>query len=275
METFAHLELKRIAVAWLARLGCKAIATEVVCPISRYRVDVAGWLDHADGEMLDAGGTSRGVAAHLFGNDRRKPSTGPKRPRTIVIECKQSRSDFIRDDHDSEYLRRRLESLSKTREKIEHDLIPRHEPHLRQSETSLFSELETWDYAASSMATYRKVLRDIRRTQKKLYGQTKFCMMHRYRLADHFFLCTPTGLLKRHDLPEGWGHLEIGRRRLRAGAGTIDELTDIPLKEKVSKPSAQSPDNRRQRLLRNIAVAATRDVLARSAQPNEDVPFDR
>ena len=265
METFAHLELKRIAVAWLARLGCKAIATEVVCPISRYRVDVAGWLDHADGEMLSAGGTSRGVAAHLFGNGRKKSSAGPKRPRTIVIECKQSRSDFIRDDHDSEQLRRRLESLSKTREKIERDLIPRHEPHLRQSETSLFSELETWDYAASSMATYRKVLRDIRQTQKKLYGQTKFCMMHRYRLADHFFLFTPSGLLKRRDLPEGWGHLEIGRRRLRTGAGLLDELTDIPLKERVIKPSVDSPDNRRQRLLRNIAVAATRDVLARSA----------
>ena len=55
MESFAHLELKRLAVACLARLGCQAIATEVRCPISKYRIYVAGWLDHADGELLDAG----------------------------------------------------------------------------------------------------------------------------------------------------------------------------------------------------------------------------
>ena len=56
MESIEHLELKRLAVAWLARLGCRAIATEVRCPIAKYRVDAAGWLDHADGSLLDAGG---------------------------------------------------------------------------------------------------------------------------------------------------------------------------------------------------------------------------
>ena len=55
MESIEHLELKRLAVAWLARLGCRAVATEVRCPIARYRVDAAGWLDHADGSLLDAG----------------------------------------------------------------------------------------------------------------------------------------------------------------------------------------------------------------------------
>lgn len=264
METFAHLELKRLAVAWLARLGCRAIATEVACPLGRYRVDVAGWLDHAEGEVLDAGGTRRGVAAHLFSGERRPEKTGPKQPRTIVIECKQSRSDFIRDDRNAESLRRRLDSLTRTRERIERELIPQHEPHLRESGSSLFQELETWDYAASSMAAYRKILRDIRRTQKTLYGETKFCMMERYRLADHFFLFTPTGLLKRHDLPEGWGHIEVGRRRLKRGIGPVHELADLPVQERVSRPSAQSPERRRRRFLRNIAVAASRSVLAQA-----------
>ncbi|MCH2160422.1 MAG: hypothetical protein MK085_00965 [Phycisphaerales bacterium] len=116
------------------------------------------------------------------------------------------------------------------------------------------------------MASCRKVLRDIRRAEKKLYGQTKFCMMHRYRLADHFFLFTPTGLITRADVPEGWGHVEVGRRRLR-NLGELDELTDLPVKEKVSRPSAESPEPRRRRMLRNIAVAATRDVLANATRP--------
>lgn len=267
METLAHAELKRLAVAWLSRLGCRAIAMEVKCPIGRWRVDVAGWLDHADGEMLDAGGTRRGVAAHLFGGETRTPKRkGPQRPRTIIVECKQSRGDFIRDDLDSVRIRTRLDSLHRTREKLERDLIPQAEPHLRESGSSLFTEMETWDYTGSRMATYRKVLRDIRRAEKKLYGQTKFCMMHRYRLADHLFLFTPSGMVTRADVPEGWGHIEVGRRKLK-DLGELDELTDLPIRERVSRPSAESPEPRRMRLLRNIAVAATRDVLANAARP--------
>lgn len=88
MESIEHLELKRLAVAWLARLGCRAVATEVRCPIARYRVDAAGWLDHADGSLLDAGGLEgrrRSVDATLFGNaSRGSARRGPARPRTIV-----------------------------------------------------------------------------------------------------------------------------------------------------------------------------------------------
>ena len=44
-ETIEHLELKKLAVEWLRRLDCTAVATEVRCPISRWRVDVAGWFE--------------------------------------------------------------------------------------------------------------------------------------------------------------------------------------------------------------------------------------
>ena len=70
MESIEHLELKRLAVAWLVKLGCRIVATEVRCPIGRYRVDVAGWLDHADSTLLDAGGLQRrgsGIAARRRG----------------------------------------------------------------------------------------------------------------------------------------------------------------------------------------------------------------
>ena len=48
-ETIQHRELKRLAVEWLRRLGCSAVAVEVRCPLSRWRVDVAGWFEGDEG----------------------------------------------------------------------------------------------------------------------------------------------------------------------------------------------------------------------------------
>jgi hypothetical protein len=73
METHAHRTLKRMALAFLRSQGCSAVATEVGCPICRYRADAAGY---ADVDPLE---------------QRRCE------PRVIVIECKQSREDFLRD----------------------------------------------------------------------------------------------------------------------------------------------------------------------------------
>lgn len=271
MESFAHLELKRLAVAWLKRLGCQAIATEVRCPISKYRVDVAGWLDHADGDLLDAGGLSGerpGIDATLFSpNDRSPRRRGPARPRTIVVECKQSRTDFTRDDRNADRLKSRLESLKRTRRRFEEDLIPRSEPHLRESGSSLFRELERWDFEGSRTTAYRRTLKTIERLERRLHGDTKFHTMPRYRLADHFYLFTPTGLLKPGELPTGWGLVECRRRELKTGAGPLTELDRLPLTERVSCPSIDSPEERRHRLLRNIAVAASRDVVSQATRP--------
>lgn len=269
METFEHLELKRLAIAWLVRLGCRAVATEVKCPISRYRVDVAGWLDHAEGELLDAGGLEAerpGIAASLFNNGRRPPSSkGPRRPRTIVVECKQSRSDFVRDDRDADRIKNRLESLRRTRERFERRLIPEAEPHLRESGGSLFPELERWDFEGSRTSSYRRTLRLIERLERRLHGETKFHTMPRYRLADHLYLFTPANMLAPTEVPTGWGLVECGRRRLRRGAGELGELDDLPLRERVACPSLDSPSSRKQRLLRNIAVAASRSVIRDAA----------
>ncbi len=272
MESIEHLELKRLAVAWLARLGCRAIATEVRCPISKYRVDAAGWLDHAEGEILDAGTLARergGVDATLFtAAGQGRPRSGPPNPRTIVVECKRSRADFIRDDLDAEPVKRRLESLRRTRRRFEEDLIPRSEPHLRESGSSLFPDLETWDFEGSRTSAYRRVLRTIERLESRLHGETKFHTMPRYRLADHLFLFTPTGLLRPNEVPPGWGLVECGRGTLRRGAGELGDLDVLPLKERVACPSLRSPEPRRQRLLRNIAVAASRSVIEEASQPS-------
>ncbi|MFM8785425.1 MAG: hypothetical protein ACKOFI_09820, partial [Phycisphaerales bacterium] len=66
METREHLGLKELAASWLISMGCRAVAHEVPCPVARFRVDAAGWM--------------------------------PDGPRTVVIECKASRADFLRDD---------------------------------------------------------------------------------------------------------------------------------------------------------------------------------
>lgn len=268
MESIEHLELKRLAVAWLARLGCRAIATEVICPISRYRVDVAGWLDHTDSTLLDAGGLQKrhaGIAASLFDS----PPGGRRgaHSRTIVVECKRSRADFTRDDRDADRLKRKLSLLDGVRRRFERVLIPRSEPHLRESGSSLFPELERWDYEGSRTTSYRRTLREIERIERRLRGETKFHTMPRYRLADHLFLFTPSRLLDLSEVPTGWGLIECGRGRLRRGAGRLGPLDDLPLQERLSLPSLESPDNRRQRMLRNIAVAASRSLVASLEHP--------
>ena len=237
MESIEHLELKRLAVAWLARLGCRAVATEVRCPIAKYRVDAAGWLDHADGSLLDAGGLEgrrRSVDATLFGGAARGSARrGPARPRTIVIECKQSRADFVRDDRDAERLKRKLEMLQRTRKKFERDLIPGSEPHLRESGSALFPEMETWDFEGSRTSSYRRCLRETERIERRLHGETKFHTMPRYRLADHFYLFTPTGLLKPHEVP-----YRLGSGRMRP--------TNAParrgLADRARRPAARRAD---------------------------------
>ena len=276
MESFAHLELKRLAIAWLARLGCRAVATEVRCPISKYRIDAAGWLDHAEGELLDAGGLARersGVDATLFTSaPKAVRRRGPARPRTIAVECKQSRADFIRDDRDADRLKTKLASLRRTREKFERELIPRSEPHLRESGSSLFRDLETWDFEGSRTSSYQRVLRSIERIERRLHGETKFHTMPHYRLADHFFLFTPVGLLKPHEVPTGWGLVECGRGTLRKGAGSLGELDALPLRERIACPSLESPEPRRQRMLRNIAVAASRAGIDEASRSTSSAP---
>ncbi|MCH8261303.1 MAG: hypothetical protein IIC46_13980, partial [Planctomycetes bacterium] len=93
METFAHRRLKELAVSFLRDGGCLAVATEVRCPISRYRVDAAGYQDSVrDGAP-----------------NRRRRRRCP--PTTIVVECKQSRADFFRDAEQTEALLARRADL--------------------------------------------------------------------------------------------------------------------------------------------------------------------
>jgi hypothetical protein len=219
VETQAHLGLKRMAVAFLRRLGCTALATEVQCPIPRFRVDAAGYRD-------------------------REPETRRRcAPSTVFIECKQARSDFLRDREDPVPLLALRDSLRHLRAQVEEQRIKRHEPHLRAEGSSLFAELDPWDFSASRLPGYRRLLERIHDVERRLYGHTKFLMIARYALADRLYLAAPSGLIEPRELPEHWGLLTAARNELRVA---------------VEAPPRPCAPRHRQRLLRDIAVAASR-----------------
>ncbi len=261
-ETIQHRELKRLAVEWLRRMGCSAVATEVRCPISRWRVDVAGWFDGGEHDRRRADG-------RLFSRD--DSERGADRARTIIIECKQSRSDFLRDDGDRDELLRARTHLEKRREEIEEQRVKPREPNLRRQGSALFPEMETWDFAASRLDSYRRVLRELRRIDKRLHGETKFGLLPQYHLADHLYLFTPSGLIRRPELPKGWGLLEASGMRLRHPM-PISEDAPLPISERIPAPVLDAPIERRIRLLRNIAVAASRPPGGRRKADSDPQP---
>jgi hypothetical protein len=237
METRTHENLKRLALAYVHALGCQAAGMEVPCPFSRYRIDVAGYQDR----VVGADAQSRRCE-----------------PRTIMIECKQSRSDFLRDSEQTTRLIALRTHLDKIRESIEEHRIKQFEPQLRCDGTSLFSELDDWDFSRSRLRSYREVLRKLRRIDEKLHGETKFFLISRYRLADQLFIAAPRGLIRRSELPPGWGLLESPRRLAKVRSLDASMMSvAVPAPAHVSKPAYRA------RMLRNIAVAASQHLARR------------
>lgn len=286
-ETIDHRELKSLAAAFLARLGCVVIASEVACPIARYRVDVAGWCELSDapfaqraarvsratlwsGAMRDerAGAHSIETPSRMAQPSRpardegRSRERGLRAARTVIIECKQSRADFLRDDAQLEPLLRERERLRARKRDLEETVVKCHEPQLRVGGSSLFTECEQWRFEESRIATYRKVLVALRRIDAMVHGETKFCLLARYRLADRLYIAAPVGVISARELPSGWGLIECRRRTLRTGGARVSGLDDLPVSETVSAPALDTPEHRRLRLLRNLAVAASRPAVA-------------
>jgi len=174
METIAHRQLKRLARQFLRKLGCLAVAEEVRCPISRYRVDVAGYLDRKPrfrgrgirGQGCDAGLwiTSPGLQS-LYESLNDAGRWWRCRPRTVIIECKQSRADFLRDGRHLERLIALRDQLECFRGSIEEHRIKSIEPHLRRPGSSLFPELDEWDFHESRLPSYRELMRKLRQVE--------------------------------------------------------------------------------------------------------------
>jgi hypothetical protein len=207
-ETPAHRLLKRLAVAWAYDQKFPAIATEVRLPRSGFRADVAAY----------------------------------RREATAVFECKQARSDFLKDSYRQEATRQRLKALDERRRKLE-QMLKLHLPSLRRGET-LFAEFDAINLDGFEHKTYRRVLRELETLQRRLAGKTKFDRLARYRCANLNYLVVEPGILEPEEVPVGWGLL------VRRDAVLILERS----------PIWQESD--RQALLESIAAAATRQMRA-------------
>ncbi len=308
-ETLAHLQLKRLAAATLLRWGCQAAATEVLCPISRYRVDAAGWLDAEPHSATHnhlagwTGGQSRadepesGHSEHVSqtpnssvlratthpppaaepAGDRRATPLPPRtrcEPRTVIIECKQSRADFLRD-------RDNLEALLKARDELEGrrtrfaDRVRELEPHLQSTHGVLFAEMGEWNLAASTNPTYRRILRELEKIDERLHGGTKFHRLARYRLADRLYLLAPAGVVGRREVPPGWGLIECPRQWSKFRRASLVALSEVEVHVAAEAPRHVSPARRKERLLRNIAVALTRGAVRTSMEASAAPPRPR
>jgi hypothetical protein len=253
-ETKRHLQLKDIALAWLRAVGCRAVALEVACPFHRYRFDALGWLDHADDpRAVAAFGTPEGTRESTGAKD------GPRAPRVIAVECKQSRADFASDDADPAQLAKRKAYLLERRSVIEELRVKRRESHLKVEGSSLFEELATWEFGQSKIAAYRNVVSELEAIDAKMGIDTKFAQLARWRTADHLVVMAPAGLLRPREVPSGWGLVEVDTRALRKGWEPIAGAP-LPCVTRVAPSHLGTPDARRLRLLRNLAVAASRGV---------------
>ncbi len=250
MESRNHRRLKQLSIAFLRENGCQAAATEVRCPISRFRVDVAGYVDTL--------GSGKRSVTHETSEPRRRARRSHRQPgRTVLIECKQTRADFLRDRRDTSRLLELRADLDRLRRSLEEKRIKADEPHLRRTGSSLFAELEEWDFASSRLPAYRELIRRMRQIDRKLHGETKFCLIARYALADRLYIACPRGLIKKLELPPGWGLLECSAEVLKGEDPNADLFGESLLRVAVKAPMMFPREEHRQRLLRNIAVAAS------------------
>jgi hypothetical protein len=190
---------------------------EVRAPRSPYRVDVAGI-------RID-----------------RKPAIST----VAVFECKQSRSDLLRDNRRRDQLRDSLVQLQERREKLE-SLLAIHFPSLRTSDC-LFPEWATFDFTALDHQGYRQTIQKIRRVQRQLLNDIKFDLVTHYELANLHYLVTPAGMLHPAEVPIGWGLLEV------ESGGTINEK-NVPTRFQQSGPGNW--------LVRIAQTSTTRQVKA-------------
>lgn len=250
MESHTHRELRLAAAAALLAGGCCAAACEVRCPISKYRVDAAGYLDPLPKRRDSV------VRESVFSRGEGS--------RTIIVECKQSRADYLRDSRETPQLLARRRELDEARRCLEDRIIRVSEPELRRGGTSLFRELESWEFDRSRLASYRRVMAELRRVDEALHGQTKFWLLSRYRLADRLYIAAPRGLIRVDELPPLWGLLE---------AENEEGLLCLRIRREAEELG--SAEHRRQRLLRNIAAAASRPALRHNAmRAQENAPAD-
>ena len=134
-----------------------------------------------------------------------KPSDNHALGTTAIFECKQARSDFLRDSRSIERTATRLKQLDSRRLNLER-LLKLHYPSLRRGD-SLFQDFESYDLTQVDHDGYHRLIREIEVLKNRLYDKTKFEKIVRYRCANLFYVVVEEGVFDGHELPVGWGML--------------------------------------------------------------------
>lgn len=187
-ETARHLGLKGLAMNWALQQGLSFVAPEVSFPHRRFRVDVAAC---APVRRVPSRKIVRSISAVL--------------KTAVVFECKQGRGDLIRDNKRRALLSERLKTLEARRIRLE-ALLHLHLPHLANGE-SLFPEFDNYRLREYDHSGYKRLLRQIRISQRGVFDGTKFDRLLGYRVANLHYLVTENNLIEPHELPVGWGLL--------------------------------------------------------------------
>ena len=109
-ETALHAQLKRLAIFWAQEQGFRAVAAEVRLPRSGFISDVAAYKPATRRVALGRNGSVDEVSGRL--------TTIAAVGATAVFECKQARSDFLKDSYAGETTMRRLTELESRRAKL-------------------------------------------------------------------------------------------------------------------------------------------------------------
>lgn len=184
-ESFKHRALKSLALRWAREQRFRIAAPEVYVPQFRARIDVAACKPEAPkrekGRLLLRAGT------------------------TVILECKQSRADFLKDAKTEDGITTRLALLHSRREMYEASMR-RNFPTLREGET-LFPEYDVYRFQEVGWAPYEELLREIQQLSDQMLARTKFSRFTRWRGANLHYLVAEPDVAAPEEVPPGWGLL--------------------------------------------------------------------
>lgn len=199
-ETQAHRGLKRLAFEWAQANGLPVAGCEVRVPRSGYRADVAA--------MSRAPLSETGIVA--------------------LFECKQCRSDLIRDQADEPAVRIRSLELAE-RVTALRAMIAGHRPDLRRG-LSLFAEFDEYDLTGLRHDTLHALESELEHLQSKVATCVKFARLSRYGAADHLYLVTEPGIMEACEVPVGWGWLVREGETLLLRQWPVRQRTSVELR---------------------------------------------
>ena len=247
-ETGEHRELKRLACRWLREHGHVAVGMEVTDPTGRFRVDVAAWTDREP--------SAQGVVR--------------ARPRTVLVECKRSRSDYLRDGaRASGLMARRTELIEALAER---GLQPASLFSRVQGDGATLFDDRLLDPDRPGRAV-RRLRIELTSIERRVFRGVKFARLARWRVATRLWVAAPEGMLSPCELPVGWGLLEAPHKALQ---GTVPEGVPASsvIRPRIRAPELTVTEGFVARTLRNIAVANSRYVGGRAALVKSGHQFD-